>query len=185
MQEIDTYRTSSKAAPRDAPAPDADEAAKRDEEAVLPDAAALARASDDAKTKAVTVARPVNGCPMPDFPAADVRASRVLETFLTEEQIRDYRKEGAFVTRGADTGRRYLICNRESPEVMRLRMVGRQLYDLDRREPICVHDWAVPPPEEMLALHLCLSLPGRESELLTLPEIDPALAHLDTDPYRR
>jgi hypothetical protein len=132
---------------------------------------------------AVTVARPVNGCPMPDFPEVDVRASRVLETFLSSEQIRDYRSEGAFITVGADTGRRYLVCNREKPALMRKQLMGRQLYDLDRQIPICVHDWVVPPPEEMLALHLCLTLPGRESELLSLPEIDPRLAFEDRDPY--
>lgn len=133
---------------------------------------------------ATTVARPVNGCPMPDFPEADIRASRVLEAFLSPEQIEDYRKTGAFMTIGADTGRRYMVCNRERPALMAAQLMNRQLFDVDLNHPLCVHDWAVPPPEEMLALHLCLSLPGRESELLLLPEIDPSLAFSDYDPYR-
>ena len=166
--EIDTYRTLASSQPKELP-PKAEEKVHPAE--IVPD-------------KAVTVARPVNGCPMPDFAEADVRASRVLEAFLSPAQVRDYRSQGAFLTRGADTGRRYLVGHRERPTLLRANLGGRQLYDLDRQVAICVHDWAVPPPEEMLALHLCLSLPGRESELLSLPEIDPRLAHLDTDPHR-
>ena len=134
---------------------------------------------------ATTVARPVNGCPMPNFPEADIRASRVLETFLSPEQIDDYRKTGAFITVGADSGHRYMICNRESPNFMGKYLGGRQLFDMETKNPICVHDWAVPPPEEMLALHLCLSLPNHEAELLSLPEIDEELAMADVDPRYR
>jgi len=132
-----------------------------------------------------TVAQPVKGCPMPAFPEADVRASRVLEAFLSPRQIADYRRDGAFVTRGIDTQRRYLICNRERPAFMKASLGGRQLYDLDRGMPICVHDWAVPPPEEMLALHLCLSLPGREKAMLLLPEMDAEEALRQVDPLYR
>jgi hypothetical protein len=131
---------------------------------------------------ATTVARPVNGCPMPNFPEADVRASRVLETFLNPDQIADYRKTGSFITVGADTAHRYLICNRERPNFMNKYLGGRQLYDMEDKRPICVHDWAVPPPEEMLALHLCLSMPGREVELLHLPEVRPEDAFRDVNP---
>jgi hypothetical protein len=119
---------------------------------------------------ATTVAAPVKGCPMPDFPQADVLASRVLEAFLKPDQIDDYRKTGSFVTVGADSGHRYLVCNRERPNFMKQYLGGRQLFDLEANLPICVHDWAVPPPEEMLALHLFLSLPGQEMKLLSLPE---------------
>jgi hypothetical protein len=38
----------------------------------------------------------------------------------------------------------------------------RSLYDLDDKVPLCVHDWDVPAPEEMLAIHVLLSLPGWE-----------------------
>ena len=145
---------------------------------------AAAAAKDKPKAGA-SVSQPVNGCPMPDFPAADVRASRVLETFLEPDQVDDYRRRGAFITTGADTGRRYLVANREQPALMRAQMGGRQLFDLDLGHPICVHDWAVPPPEEMLALHLCLTLPGREAKLLMLPELDHEIAMLDVDPAFR
>ena len=125
---------------------------------------------------ATTVARPVNGCPMPAFPEADIRASRVLESFLTEDQIDDYRRTGSFITSGADTGRRYLIANRERPQFLAKHLGGRQLWDMENKRAICVHDWSVPPPEEMLAIHLCLSLQGHETELLHLPEVDEEVA---------
>jgi hypothetical protein len=122
---------------------------------------------------------------MPNFPEADIRASRVLEMFLDPDQIKDYRQKGAFVVQGADTGHRYLVANRERPHFMLQHTFGRQLMDLETRTAICVHDWAVPPPEEMLALKLCLTLPGHEMELLQLPEIDPILAMADVDPRYR
>ncbi len=140
---------------------------------------------EPAPAVATTVATPVRGCPMPDFPEADIRASRVLEHFLTAAQIEDYRRTGSFVTTGADTGHRYLVCNRERPRFMRDYLGGRQLFNLDNKNPICIHDWSVPPPEEMLALHLHLSLPLRESELLSLPNIDEELAMADVDPLYR
>lgn len=49
-------------------------------------------------------------------------------------------------------------------------MQGRQLFDVEENRPLCVHDWSVPPPEEMLAIHLCLSIPGYEHYVRTLPE---------------
>lgn len=121
---------------------------------------------------ATTLAQPVRGCPMPDFPEADIRASRLLESFLSPNQIDDFRRSGCFVTIGADSGHRYLIGSRERPSALQRHLGGRQLFDLEEKRSICVHDWDVPPAEEMLALHLCLSLPGREAELLTLPEIE-------------
>jgi hypothetical protein len=152
---------------------------------------AKADPSKEEPKAAVTVAAPNLGCPMPDFPEADIRASRVLETFLTEAQRKDYRSTGAFLVRGVDTGRRYMVCNRESPGIMRKQAAAmgsasfRQLYDLDRNTTVCVHDWTVPPPEEMLGLMLCLTLPGRENAMLKLPEMDPAIAMLDVDPRYR
>jgi hypothetical protein len=118
---------------------------------------------------AATVAAPVVGCPMPEFQAAEVRASYVLEQFLTPDQVEDYRRYGCFVTVGHDTGRRYMVIHRERPDMLR-KYKGRQLYDLEANHALCVHDWEVPPPEEMLALHLCVSLPGRENYIRHLPE---------------
>lgn len=118
---------------------------------------------------AVTAAKPAIGCPMPAFPEADVRASRVLEAFLEPDQIRDYRQYGAFTAQGVDSGHRYMICNRETPQMLKA-CDGRQLYDLEEKRALCVHDWDVPPPEEMLELFLCLTLPGYEKFIRTLPD---------------
>jgi hypothetical protein len=118
---------------------------------------------------AVTVAAPTLGCPMPAFPEADIRASRVLEAFLSPEQTYDYRRGGSFVATGADTGHRYLVANRETEQALR-QCSGRQLFDLDEQRALCVHDWDVPPAEEMLAIMLCLELPFRERLIRSLPE---------------
>ena len=129
---------------------------------------------------AVTVATPTIGCPAPDFGRSEVRARRVLLAFLDERQREDLLATGRFVSKGQDTGRRYLLSLRDGPEGL-LRTGGRGVYDLDKRRsddggllcggPLCVHDWTVPPSEEALAIHLMLSLPGRERLMRTLPEV--------------
>ena len=111
--------------------------------------------------RAATVAAPTIGCPLPAFAEAEIRSSYVLEQFLTPDQIEDYRRYGHFVSFGRDTGHRYMVIHRERPQMIS-KFGGRQLYDLETNYPMCVHDWDVPPAEEMLALHLCLSIPGRE-----------------------
>jgi hypothetical protein len=116
---------------------------------------------------ATTVAVPVVGCPAPDFAAAEIRASRVLEAFLTPVQIEDFRTENAFVAQGADTGTQYMITSRHAKTT--LGGTIRSLYDLDRRRPICVHDWSVPAAEEMLALLVMVSVPGGEHYCRGLP----------------
>lgn len=112
-----------------------------------------------------TVAKPTLGCPRPDFDPADIRATRVLKTFLTPEQLEDFEKTQRFICVGADTGHRYILSSRH-----RTGQYGRSVYDLEERHPYCVHDYTVPPAEELLALNLFLSLPGRESYLRAIPE---------------
>lgn len=118
---------------------------------------------------AVSVAAPTIGCPMPDFAEVDARATRVLEAFLDPKQVEDYRQHGAFVSVGASTGHKYLVANRTRKNAI-LRAGGRQLFDLDEQRALCVHDWSCPAPEEALALHLCVSLPGHEQRVRLLPE---------------
>jgi hypothetical protein len=136
---------------------------------VIPDYAKDKANKDREAKAAATVKKPAVGCPMPEFPEADIRASRVLEAFLNDAQIADYRKYGAFMTVGRDTGHRYIVANRETPQALK-QCQGRQLFDVEENCALCVHDWEVPPPEEMLALHLCLSIPGYEHYVRTLPE---------------
>jgi hypothetical protein len=125
-----------------------------------------ATASADVKVeseKAVTVAAPVQGCPMPDFGRADVKAREVLEHFLTPEQMEDFRRHNRFVAIGGTTGHRYMVTSRHATDS--LAQYQRQLYDLDENQPFCVHDWVVPAAEEMLAIGLMVQLPGWESHL--------------------
>ncbi len=119
---------------------------------------------------AATVAAPEIGCPTPEWPEADIRANRVLEAFLDPEQLDDYRRRGAFVAVGHDTGHRYLITHRERPAAMR-HVSYRSLYDLDEQRALCLHDWTVPPAEEAAAILFCVTLPGRESLVRGLVEL--------------
>ena len=108
---------------------------------------------------ATTVAEPARGCPVPEFAQAEVRARRVLDVFLTPEQQADFRSRQQFLSRGADSGHLYMVTSRHA---LRGRFV-RSLHDLDNDMPICTHDYTVPAAEEVLALHLMVSLPGRET----------------------
>ena len=141
--------------------------------------AASADDEEDSKPKmpseppavAATVAQPVQGCPAPDFQNAfDARANRVLEAFLSDEQRDDWRRRGRFVSIGTDTGHRYMLTSRDAREALHT-YGGRSLYDLDERRAYCVHDWAVPAPEELLALHLFLAIPRGESFLRHVPVV--------------
>ena len=135
----------------------------------------------------VTVAEPARGCPQPAFERAELKATRVLEAFLSSEQLADFRRHNCFVTVGVDTGRRYLVKSRHQPDFGPIsgylagnffgqpgKVAYASLIGLDEPagcpKPLCVHDWSVPAPEEMLAIHCYLSLPGRERYIVTIPE---------------
>lgn len=115
---------------------------------------------------ATSVAQPIQGCPAPDFMQSDIRANRVLETFLTPEQVEDFRKHNKFVSTGGKTGHRYMLTSRHQRRHLD-QYGGRTLYDLDEQRSFCVHDWTIPPAEELLSLHLFLKL--RESYLRAIP----------------
>lgn len=117
---------------------------------------------------AVSVQQPVIGCPAPDFVNAQVRASEVLRTFLRPEQIADFERRQQFVTVGGYTGHRYAITSRHARSALALNR--RTVYDLDERRAFCVHDWEIPPAEEMLTMHLLLSLPQYEPYIRGLGE---------------
>jgi hypothetical protein len=124
---------------------------------------------------AVTVAQPVLGCPAPDFDDVEIRATRVLKTFLTPEQIEDFERRQQFVAVGADTGHRYLIASRNSKSALATHNSFRSLYDMDERMALCVHDWEVPAAEEMLGLFVHVSLPGMETYVRGIPDRDGIL----------
>ena len=112
---------------------------------------------------ATAVAKPTQGCPAPNFVKAELKARQVLEVFLDEDQIEDFRNYNRFVSIGADTGHRYMVTSRHARDS--LADFQRSLYDLDDETPFCVHDWVVPAAEEMLALHVMLQLPEHEAYL--------------------
>lgn len=119
--------------------------------------------------KAVTVAQPVIGCPQPDFDEAEVRATRVLEAFLSPEQLEDFRRLQQFVVQGADSGHHYLLTSRHAPK-QRFKIEScRTVHDLDEAYDLCVHDWEVPAAEELLGMALHLQLPEHERYVRSLP----------------
>ncbi len=111
-----------------------------------------------------SVAKPTQGCPLPAFEQAEIKARRVLETFLDDEQLDQFRQENAVTCIGALTGHRYIVISRNNTKLLR-RFGGRQFYDLDDKVPFCVHDWHVPAAEEMLGLVLLAQLPEHENYL--------------------
>jgi len=146
-----------------APAPDAADASK-----AKPASAVAHPVGQDPAAVAVTVAKPVQGCPAPDFEDAQIRASDVLRAFLLPEQIRDFEKHQQFISIGALTGHRYAITSRHCRS--KLFVQHRTVYDLDESRELCVHDWDLPPAEEMLTMHLMLSLPQHEGYIRGLRE---------------
>lgn len=119
---------------------------------------------------AVTVAQPTVGCPAPDFEAADVRATRVLSTFLDVQQREDFARYQRFIVTGVDSGHRYMLTSRNARS--QLAVFHRTLYDLDDQLPLCVHDWDVPAAEELLALAILIRLPGQERYVRSIPDRD-------------
>lgn len=122
------------------------------------------------KTKATagaSVDKPTLGCPDPEFDQADVRATRVLKAFLSDKQRADWDRYNRFVCVGADTGTRYMVISRLATRGVASTLgfnmdTHRSVLDLDRKEPICVHDWSVPAAEEALELFLHLVTPRNE-----------------------
>lgn len=117
---------------------------------------------EDAKDAAAgtTIAKPTQGCPEPNLAKAELRAREVLFAFLSEEQQEDFLKYNRFVTVGALTGHSYMITSRHARDG--LAMYRRQVFDLEEQRPYCIHDATVPAAEELLAIHLLLSMPQHE-----------------------
>lgn len=124
---------------------------------------------------ATTVAQPVIGCPAPDFADVEVRATRVLKTFLTPQQIADFERRQQFIAVGADTGHRYLLTSRHSKYALGFAS-NRSLFDIDEQHAFCVHDWEVPAAEELLGLFVHISLPGFERYVRGIPDVGGILA---------
>jgi hypothetical protein len=151
-----------------ADASDADDGPANDDQAEEQKEAAGA----EKPTKAATVKKPVRGCPAPSFASIKLRATRVLRAFLTPQQVDDFNRYQRFVTRGADTGHQYMLTSRNAPDELR-NFGARCVFDLNENRSYCVHDWDVPAEEEILALHILLSLPGYERWARAMPDDSP------------
>lgn len=136
------------------------------EEVISLDQATEIIETEPAATAAVTVAKPVRGCPPIDFDSAELKAREVLRHFLNPFQIRDFNRFNKFIATGVDTGHRYMITSRQAGD--EIAQYQRSLYDLYERRPFCAHDWTVPPAEEMLALFVCISTKKNELNLRKL-----------------
>lgn len=123
--------------------------------------------AEAAPAAATSVVAPTRGCPPPDFSPARLRAWAHLNAFLTEEQKADVAKFDRFVTVGGTTGHRYMITSRTARD--QLRTYQRSLFDLDENRAYCVHDFDIPPEEEMHTLNILVQLPGHEAWLRDLP----------------
>lgn len=167
IEEI--HRTSEGAepkGPKEGPYRDSAETDSYTMSAIVP--AAVAAAAVEAKA-AVTVAEPTKGCPLPEFERADVRATRVLKAFLTDQQLADFERTQSFLVIGGDTGRKYILTSRQAPQARLDRVGGRSVFDVQNDEPVCVHDWLVPAAEELLELKLFLEMPRHEAYVRSLP----------------
>lgn len=132
--------------------------------AALP-AEKLEELTKEKDAKAVTVAKPGLGCPLPNFSAAELKARQVLSDFLLPEQMEDFEEYQRFVSVGAATGHKYMVTSRHAPKQLSL-FGGRQLFDLDERTSFCIHhDEYLPAAEEMLTLHVMLQFPEHEMYL--------------------
>lgn len=139
--------------------------ARQTTEAAVPDKVLPPKSGTKKPKAGTTVGAPTRGCPAPDFEIAELKAQRVLESFLVPSQIEDFRRHNRFVSIG-HSGRRYMVTSRHARDLKAL--YHRSLYDLEDQVPLCVHDWDVPAPEEMLAIHVLLQLPGWEPYLRKL-----------------
>lgn len=103
-------------------------------------------------THAVTVRRPTPCCPEPRGPA-EIRADKVLRTFLTPAQRATWDSDGYVLTKGNLTGHTYRIAHRGTPIA---RAQGRICADLTNRATLHFHDAGYPPAEEVLSAFLWL-----------------------------
>jgi hypothetical protein len=140
----------------------------------------LKEAEEKGAKEAVTTPVPKRGCPMPiwdplkeaearatavlerflnpepiwdPLKEAEARATAVLERFLNPDQLEDFKQKKAFVVRGGETGKHYMVCHRYSRRASKYGIV----YDMRKKCRVCVEPTDLPAPEEMLALLVVLS----------------------------
>ncbi len=116
--------------------------ADRTERAVAdPDAAAAA-----------SVRRPTLCCPEPQ-PGPDVRATEVLQAFLTPRQRAEWDRSRFIHCYGNLSGRLYQIAHRHHPLAVERKKI---IWDVEGEHVMHAYDWSVPPAEEVLVMKLVL-----------------------------
>jgi len=108
--------------------------------------------AEESEPKAATVKRPTLSCPE-CFDGAIEPATKVLLTFLTSQQHRDWSERRAILVEGGATGHRYVLAHRHSELAKKF---GRICYDVEDEAVLHFYDMTVPPEEEILAAKLIL-----------------------------
>jgi hypothetical protein len=137
-------------------------------------ASSVAGAAKGAVDAVTTVKAPTRCCPLA-VEGPDIRASEVLEAFLSPEQQRMWDLYAYFYAIGHRTGHRYRVCHRHSDMAI---SQGKVLWDMTDEHIVHVYDHSVPPAEEALALKLYIE--NREEVIRN----DATLALMDTPAER-
>jgi len=108
---------------------------------------------------AVQTPVPRTGCPMPDYTELkEAKAAGVVRKFLKGQQVEDFARQRAFITRGGDSGHIYRVTSRWSPDVEKFGV----LYDVTQQRRICAQNKTMPPSEEVLSMKFAVEHFERE-----------------------
>lgn len=102
---------------------------------------------------AASVSRPTLCCPTCEVGDTNLRASEVLQSFMTPEQHERWAAKRQLVAVGNLTGHRYLVSHRNTKQAAKQTKI---CLDLDDNQVLHFHDSSVPPEEEVLATKLIL-----------------------------
>lgn len=111
------------------------------------------KADEDKDSKAVATKRATPCCPQCIPGVINLHANEVLESFLSPQQLTDWREHHIIEVEGGLTHHRYLLAHRHTPHA---RKWGRICFDADDRGVVHFYDWTTPPEEEVLAAKLVM-----------------------------
>ncbi len=108
---------------------------------------------------AVSVEKPKRGCPMPTLlERAETRAQKVLTTFLSSQQQRDFDKHKCFIAKGNYSGYPYLVISRWNPKCQ----IYGLLWCIPTGHRVCASLDDLPPSEEILAMKFSVEFDERK-----------------------
>ena len=120
----------------------------------------LVEDAPEAVAAVVETPRPRLGCPHPRL-SAEVRANVVLRTLCTPRQWQSWMTQGCLRVRGGLSGLTFRVAHRHSRIAQRQ---GRVAWCEESREPVCIWNDRVPPPEEVASILLLLG--HREADVI-------------------